>query len=150
MRVLAQEGGVFVKAGTVLAVLVPDTEVRAVELYVSGNDLPLLAIGRPVRLQFEGWPAVQFSGWPSVAVGTFGGTVGVIDASDDGTGNFRILVFPDSGMSWPSGLYLRQGVRVVGWVLLDSVRLGWELWRQFNGFPPIVTPGGVKNAVKGK
>jgi hypothetical protein len=26
-------------------------------------------------------------------------------------------------------------VRAVAWVLLDEVSLGFELWRQFNGFP---------------
>jgi hypothetical protein len=105
---------------------------------VDGNDMPLLSEGREVRLQFEGWPAVQFTGWPSVAVGTFGGQVALIDATDDGRGRFRILVRPDQPADWPSGLYLRQGVRVNGWVLLNQVRLGYELWRRFNGFPPTV------------
>jgi hypothetical protein len=50
----------------------------------------------------------------------------------------RIIVFPDEGAEWPDARYLRQGVRVVGWILLDSVSLGWELWRQFNGFPPAI------------
>jgi adhesin transport system membrane fusion protein len=34
---------------------------------------------------------------------------------------------------------MRQGVRAVGWVLLDEVSLGFELWRQLNGFPPSVS-----------
>jgi len=142
MRIVAPQGGVVAKKGDEIAMLVPDTKERAVELFISGNDLPLLGIGREVRLQFEGWPAIQFAGWPSVAIGTFGGTVGVIDASDDGRGNFRILVFPQEDEPWPDVRYLRQGVRAVGWVLLDMVPLGWELWRQFNGFPPTATPDG--------
>ena len=140
-RVVAPQGGTIVKLGQELAMIVPETKNRAVELYISGLDLPLLSIGREVRLQFEGWPAVQFSGWPSVAVGTFSGRVSVIDPSDDGKGKFRILVRPEKEEDWPDTRYLRQGVRTVGWVLLDSVRLGWELWRQFNGFPM-----SVKNA----
>ena len=32
---------------------------------------------------------------------------------------------------------LRQGVRTNGWVLLGQVPLGYELWRQINGFPPL-------------
>lgn len=32
--------------------------------------------------------------------------------------------------------YLRQGVRALGWIQLGRVRLGYELWRLFNGFPP--------------
>jgi biotin carboxyl carrier protein len=135
-RIFAPQGGVMVKAGQELALIVPESASRAVELTVSGNDAPLLSVGRHVRLQFEGWPAVQFAGWPSVAVGTFGGVIGVIDpgAAEDGT--VRLIVFPDEGEEWPSANYLRQGVRVMGWVLLDTVSLGWELWRQFNGFPP--------------
>lgn len=149
LRLLSGQGNSFVKAGEPLLVLVPDTEERAVELWVAGNDMPLLSVGRPVRLQFEGWPAVQFTGWPSVAVGTFGGRVALIDAADDGQGRFRILVRPDGQEDWPSALYLRQGVRVNGWVLLDQVRLGYELWRRFNGFPPTVAlPGQDKAASK--
>ena len=53
-----------------LAVIVPETEDRAVALYVDGNDAALVKPGSPVRLQFEGWPAIQWVGWPSAAVGT--------------------------------------------------------------------------------
>lgn len=127
---------VYVKEGDPLATLVPDTQERAVELYMNGNDIPLISAGREVRLQFEGWPALQFSGWPSVAVGTFGGEVALVDASDDGNGKFRIVVRPMPGEQWPENQYLLQGARAKGWVLLDTVPLGFELWRQFNGFPP--------------
>jgi adhesin transport system membrane fusion protein len=141
MRVIARQGGGMVKAGDPLALLVPDTESRAVELFVDGNDAPLITPGRHVRLQFEGWPAVQFSGWPSVAVGTFGGDVAFVDAADDGRGRFRIVVLPSEDDPWPATRFLRQGVRANGWILLDEVRLGYELWRVFNGFPPVVDPG---------
>lgn len=129
---------VYVKEGDVLAYLVPDTQQRAVELYMNGNDIPLITPGRKVRLQFEGWPALQFVGWPSVAVGTFGGEVAFIDATDDGKGKFRIVVIPDAQDPWPPNRFLRQGVRANGWVLLNQVPLGYELWRQFNGFPPSI------------
>ena len=106
---------------------------------MDGNDVPLLSIGRKARLQFEGWPAVQFVGWPSVAVGTFGGTIGFIDAADDGTGKFRVIIFPDSKDDlWPQAQYLRQGVRAQGWIMLDTVKLWYELWRRFNGFPQTI------------
>lgn len=135
-------GGEMVKAGDSLLVFVPDTDHRAVELWVDGVDVPLLAEGRAVRIQFEGWPAVQFTGWPSVAVGTFGGRVVLIDATDNGLGKFRIVVTPDPrDQRWPSGRYLRQGVRANAWVLLGQVTLGYELWRRFNGFPPVVALG---------
>jgi multidrug efflux pump subunit AcrA (membrane-fusion protein) len=133
--ILAPEGGIIVKEHDLLAQIVPDTEQRAVELWIDGNDLPIVSIGRAVRLQFEGWPAVQFSGWPSVAVGTFGGVIRVIDPSDNGKGKFRVLVVPDELAPWPETRFLRQGVRAIGWVMLDSVSLGWELWRRFNAFP---------------
>jgi multidrug efflux pump subunit AcrA (membrane-fusion protein) len=145
-RMLAPQGGVIVKAGTDLALIVPQTPNRSVELMVSGNDVPLITVGRPVRLQFEGWPAVQFAGWPSVARGTFGGRVAVIDPSADADGKFRILVFPEEGEKWPDGRYLRQGTRVIGWVLLETVPLGKELWRQFNGFPPSINIQGGEGA----
>lgn len=144
LRVLATEGS-FLKSQSRVAVLIPDTAKRTVELWVDGNDVPLIAVGRDVRLQFEGWPAVQFAGWPSVAIGTFGGKVLLVDATDNGKGKFRILVGPNpdvrsdgSRVEWPSNHYLRQGVRANGWVLLDNVSIGYELWRRLNGFPPVV------------
>ena len=141
-RVLRLSGGVggeMFKAGEPLLVLVPDTVDPAVELFVDGNDAPLVTEGRKVRLQFEGWPAVQFTGWPSVAVGTFGGVVALVDSHDDGLGNFRVVVRPDPDEpTWPTRPYLRQGMRVNGWVRLDQVKLGFELWRRFSGFPPSV------------
>jgi len=150
-RLLASPGAELVKAGDPLAVLVPDYERRAVELWVDGNDVPLVTSGRRVRLQFEGWPAVQFSGWPSVAVGTFGGLVDLVDRSDDGSGRFRILVVPDpDDQPWPDAEHLRQGARANGFVLLDQVRLGYELWRLANGFPPTVAMDAGADEAKGK
>ncbi len=135
LRLLANQGTDMVRAGDALAVLIPDTNDRAVELWIDGNDIPLVQEGRHVRLQFEGWPAVQFSGWPSVSVGTFGGRVSLVDATDNGRGKFRVVVVPDGAQPWPSARFLRQGVRGNGWILLGRVSLGYELWRQFNGFP---------------
>lgn len=140
-RLLANPGAELLKAGQALAILIPNTQERAVELWVDGNDLPLIVTGSHVRLQFEGYPAIQFGGWPEFSVGSFGGQVALIDASDDGKGHFRILIIPDTGdLSWPDQRFLRQGVRVNGWVLLGRVTLGYELWRIFNGFPPLVLP----------
>lgn len=147
LRIVANgSSGEIVKAGDVLAVLVPETSDRAVELWIAGNDMPLVREGSRVRVQFEGWPAVQFSGWPSVAVGTFGGQVAVIDTMDDGAGKFRLLVVPEEGDAWPAAIYLRQGVRAQGWVQLGRVKLGYELWRQWNGFPPSLAKEPGKHA----
>ncbi|MFO0935556.1 MAG: HlyD family efflux transporter periplasmic adaptor subunit [Gemmataceae bacterium] len=143
-------GGQYIKEGDDLVEIVPDTTDRVVELLIDGVNAPLIAAhfdsagrGSHVRLQFEGWPGVQFAGWPSVAVGTFGGRVRQIDPADDGYGRFRILVEPEemfAGDQWPESIYLRQGNQAVGWVFLNRVTLGYELWRQFNGFPPVVAP----------
>ncbi|MCL4202639.1 MAG: HlyD family efflux transporter periplasmic adaptor subunit [Pirellulaceae bacterium] len=137
-RLPIYERGQVVKEGDDLFTIVPESTDHAVELWVSGNDTPLVRPGDHVRLQFEGWPALQFAGWPSVAVGTFGGEVATIDAADDGTGKFRLQVRPDADDSWPSERFLRQGVRANGWVMLSQVPLWYELWRQLNGFPPVV------------
>jgi multidrug efflux pump subunit AcrA (membrane-fusion protein) len=133
-RVTPRGAADYVKAGETLATIVPDTDERAVELMIDGNDVPLVQRSEDVRLQFEGWPAIQFSGWPSVAVGTFGGKVRFVDATDDGSGKFRVVVVPAE--QWPEGAYLRQGARAQGWVLMQRVSVGYELWRQFNAFPP--------------
>jgi biotin carboxyl carrier protein len=141
LRLLANPNAELVKPGQALAILVPDTDHRAVELWVDGNDLPLIVTGSHVRLQFEGYPAIQFGGWPEFSVGSFGGRVVLIDATDDGKGHFRILVSPDpEDIDWPDTRFLRQGVRVNGWILLGRVTLGYEMWRIFNGFPPLVLP----------
>ncbi len=132
----------IVKPGDQLCRIVPRTEQPAVQIWVAGNDVPLITTGRKVRLLFEGWPAVQFSGWPSVAVGTFGGEVALVDSTTDHPeGKFRVVILPDQeDIPWPKYPYLRQGVRVNGWVLLDQVQLGYEVWRRMNGFPPSLQP----------
>ena len=144
------ERGQTIKEGEQLFTIVPDTNERAVELWVSGNDISLISAGDHVRLQFEGWPAIQFSGWPSVAVGTFGGEVAKIDPTDDGKGSFRIQIVPERNSEWPSTRYLRQGVRANGWVMLRRVTLGYEIWRQFNGFPPVIADTEPGEEKKGK
>jgi len=136
-RVRPGQGGELIRAGETLLTLVPETRDRAVALMVDGNDASLIAPGRKVRLQFEGWPVVQFVGCPSVAVGTFGGKVAFVDAVDDGHGDFRVVVTPDGADEpWPSATYHRQRVLVHGWVLLEVVPFDLKLRRQFNGFPP--------------
>jgi multidrug resistance efflux pump len=162
--------GTYLRPGSAICVIIPETESRFVEMWVNGMDMPLITQrhenpdgtvtpGSPVRLQFEGWPAIQFVGWPSVAVGTFGGEVVFIDPTDDGYGRFRIVVSAQPDVTtrdgkthvedWPGNRFLRQGVRSKGWVLLQQVPLWLEIWRQLNGFPPVVAnaePGKEKGA----
>ncbi len=132
-RLTGQES-VVVKAGDILVQIMPETVSRAVELWIDGNDIPFVRLHQKARLQFEGWPAIQFRGWPEIAVGTFRGEISFIDPTDNGRGFFRAVIVPDE--PWPDVQYLRQGVRVHGWVQLGKVPLWYELWRQFNGFPP--------------
>jgi multidrug resistance efflux pump len=169
---VAVTDGTYLRPGSPICVLIPETENRFVEMWLNGNDVPLvqprhqeadgtISPGSDVRLQFEGWPAVQFVGWPSVAVGTFGGEVVFVDAADDGKGRFRIVIAPKPDVvrrggkevveQWPGNRWLRQGVRAKGWVLLKQVPLWKEVWRRANGFPPIVAdqePGAGGGAKK--
>jgi len=137
VRLQAGDSATLVKAGQTVATLTPSNVVLAAEIYVSGLDAPLISPGRKLRLEFEGWPAVQFSGWPAVAIGTFGGVVANVDPSVSPNGLFRILVAEDPGDPWPDERYLRLGSQVKGWVLLNTVPLGYEIWRQLNRFPPV-------------
>lgn len=171
------QGGVFVKQSTTLAILIPETKQLAVELLIDGNDVTFVDVGRHVRLQFEGWPAIQWVGWPSAAIGTFGGQVAFVDRFDDGSGNYRVMVLPDERSfaspegpmvewirnvvtfdkvsqagnphAWPGEPWLKQGVRAKGWIVLDRVSLGFEIWRQLNGFPPTVQRPDDDQANKG-
>ncbi|TDU81244.1 multidrug resistance efflux pump [Prosthecobacter fusiformis] len=159
---VAATDGTYLRPGSLICVIIPETDSRYVEIWVNGNDMPLIHArkeedgkvtpGSPVRLAFEGWPAVQMIGWPQLAVGTFGGEVVFVDATDDGLGRFRVVVGPsddqvDRGdgkgtvsVGWPDkDRWLRQGVRANAWVMLNQVPLWFELWRQINGFPPLIS-----------
>ena len=134
VRALKQGEGEIVKEGEDLITLMPANPRLAAELYVKPMDVPLLRVGRRVRLQFDGWPALVFTGWPGSSFGTFGGVVQVID-NIDSQGQYRILVTHEPGTeTWPAPL--RVGSGVYGWALLDDVPVWYELWRQINGFPP--------------
>lgn len=148
LSVASGDRATVVAQGERVATFVPADVELAVRLYLNGRDAALVEPGRRVRLQFEGWPAVQFSGWPSVAVGTFGGRVAVVDRSADATGRFGVMVVPDPDEPpWPEDRFVRLGTQARGWVQLETVRLGFELWRQMNNFPPRVqTPGDTGKA----
>ncbi len=136
LKVLAGDAATVVHLGDKLATFAPNLSDPAVEIYVSGNDIPLVIEGRKVRLQFEGWPIIQFSGWPSIAVGTFGGVVSSVDSSISENGKFRVIVKKDKDEKWPDERFLRHGAKAQAWILLNNVSLGYEFWRQLNSFPP--------------
>jgi multidrug efflux pump subunit AcrA (membrane-fusion protein) len=154
---VAATDGTYLRPGSLVCVIIPETESRFIEIWLDGNDTPLIRPraedngtvypGSDVRIAFEGWPAVQMIGWPNLAVGTFGGEVIFVDATDDGKGRFRVVVAPkpdtvDRGsgpveVGWPEkGRWLRQGVKANAWIMLRQVPLWYEIWRQINGFPP--------------
>lgn len=151
-RALTLGLGETVSAGDALVTIVPDDGLRAVEMYVDPMDLPLLHVGGEVRFLFDGWPAVFFSGWPRLQYGTFPGEIVAIDRMIGDNGKYRILVAEPAGAPWPEALRAGSGAR--GIALLEQVSVGYELWRQFNGFPqdfysgPDTSEDGPKGKVK--
>lgn len=155
LHVEAGDTATVVSAGQPLATFMPANSTRAVEMYIDGRDIGLVSPGRNVRLQFEGWPAFQFSGRPDLAVGTFRGEVLFVEPSARIDGRFRVLVkepertagclgaevkggIPRMGeCGWPPETFVRLGANVRGWILLETVPLGFEMWRLLNNFPPL-------------
>lgn len=140
--------GENIKEGEAIATILPEGANLAVELFVKPMDFPLLRQGQPVRLQFDGWPALVFSGWPNTSFGTFAGKIAVIN-NVAVNGKYRILVTPDPKQEpWPEALRIGSGV--YGWALLKDVPIWYELWRQLNGFPADYTGDGGPTAGKKK
>jgi multidrug resistance efflux pump len=134
-KILSSGIGETIKAGQELATIMPLNYDLAVEMYIRPMDYPLVRKGQSVRMQFDGWPAIIFSGWPNNSFGTFGGTVFAIDNFSSENGMFRILIAPDKkDHPWPKALRVGGGVNAM--LLLKDVAIGYELWRNINGFPP--------------
>ncbi|AWW75555.1 RND transporter [Erythrobacter sp. KY5] len=147
----AGDEATFVSAGQVLATFVPETQTRVVEVFVDGRDVALVQTGEEARIEFEGWPAVQFSGWPSVAIGTFPGIVETVDQVAQADGRFRVLIKedPNAEEGWPEDRYARIGTVVRAWILLETVPVGYEIWRQLNNFPPELPPVSADGSTNG-
>ena len=135
---MAETGvGETVRAGDKLVRISPASADKAIEVVADGIDAPLLNVGRKVKILFYGIPAIPLPAWPELMAGTYGGVIKVIDQVDDGKGNFRFWVVPDpEEKPWPPQEHVRQGTKVMGWVILNRVPLWYELWRRFNLFPP--------------
>ena len=135
----AKKAGIneFIKEGEMIAEIVPTKLQMAVELFVDPMDVPLISKGQKVRFIFDGFPVIVFSGWPNASYGTFSGVVSVIETNISKNGKFRILVAEDLDLTekrWPK--YLQIGTGAQGIALLKNVAIGYELWRNINGFPP--------------
>lgn len=135
---MAEAGaGETVRQGDKIVRLSPNSLDKAIEMTADGIDAPLLNVGRKVKILFYGIPAIPLPAWPEVMAGTYTGVIKVIDQTDDGKGNFRFWVVPDpEDRTWPEQTHVRQGTKVMGWVILNRVPLWYELWRRFNLFPP--------------
>lgn len=127
-----------VKQGENLVTISPLAADPAIEMMAEGLDSPLLKPGRKVRILFFGVPAIPLPAWPGLMAGTRGGIIKVVDQIDDGKGNYRFWVVPDpeDPQPWPEQAQVRQGTKVLGWVVMNRVPLWYELWRRFNFFPP--------------
>lgn len=145
VKVVRAGVGEILKKGETVVRIMPDSFKRAVELYISPNDYPLLRKGEKALLQFDGWPSIVFSGWPGVSYGTFKGKIYAIDNFISKNGKFRILIKPkEDAAPWPNPV--RAGSGASGMVMLSEVPVWYEIWRQLNGFPPqYYTPKKAKN-----
>lgn len=134
-RALQSGIGELVKEGTPVVSIMPANYDIAVETYVNPIDLPLLKKGERVRVWFDGWPTIVFSGWPGMSYGTFGGRVVAIENFISPNGKYRILIAPDPNEAkWPKQLSIGAGAQTLA--LLETVPIGFEIWRVLNGFPP--------------
>ncbi len=136
--------GEIVHSGDLLFTLVPQKVTPAIEMWSSPIDAPLLKPGRPVRLLFNGVPAIPLPAWPEFMAGTYDGTIQVVDQTASANGKFRFWVIPDTKRrNWPPQENVRQGTQVIGWVLLNRVPLWYEIWRRFNLFPADYESGDI-------
>ncbi len=128
--------GEIVHPGDLLCTIVPVNATQAAEMWADAIDAPLLKPGRPVRLLLHGIPAIPIPAWPELMAGTYDGRILVVDQSASANGKFRLWVTPETERRiWPPQEQVRQGTRVMGWVILNRVPLWYEMWRRFNLFP---------------
>jgi len=126
--------GETVKEGEEIARISPFGFSHAIEIFIHPVDMPLVHAGEQVRLIFDGFPAIVISGWQDISKGVYNGTILTVDPALHESGKFRVLVKPTEGERWPNALKQGGGVQAI--MLLNDVPVGYELWRQFNGFPP--------------
>jgi multidrug resistance efflux pump len=136
--------GEIVQPGDLLFTIVPKESSPAIEMWANAIDAPLLKPGRPVRVLFQGVPAIPLAAWPELMAGTYDGRIQVVDQSASANGKFRFWVAPETHRkNWPPQLHVRQGTKVKGWVILNRVPLWYEMWRRFNLFPPDYNSGNI-------
>ena len=126
--------GELIKQGEDIVTIVPSNYDLAVETYILPQDMPLLKVGQRVSVLFDGWPAIVFSGWPNSSYGTFTGKVFAMDNFIGKNGKYRVLIQQYANAEpWPKEVRAGGGANTI--TLLNNVSVGYELWRQLNGFP---------------
>lgn len=134
-QTLSNGVGIAVSEGQALCTIVPSEINLAVELFVKPIDMPLIEIGAPAQFVFDGWPTMVFSGWPDLSYGTFPGEIYAVDNALQPSGNYRVLVkMAVDKKQWPEQLKIGVGAR--SYMLLKTVPVWYEIWRQLSGFPP--------------
>ena len=126
--------GETIKEGDPVCTIMPQSTDVAVEMHVKAMDVPLISKGRHVRIEFDGFPALQFSGWPSISVGTFGGTVEVIDYVNTKPGEFRILVIPDPK---DTKLSYRRALKIFNYLKDNGIQLRRLAYKGFGSNQPV-------------
>ena len=143
--------GETIKEGDGVVSIVPRRVALAAEIFIRPVDMPLVQKGQPVRLEFDGWPAIIFgSGWPIAAFGTFGGKVFAIENTMDGKKGYRVLLEMEDPENDPWPRAIRMGSGVKAFALLNQVPVWYEIWRQLNGFPPEYYEGPTSQPKKKK
>lgn len=127
--------GETLNAAEPILTIMPAEYKLAIEMYVLPQDMPLVQVGNKVRMAFDGWPAIVFSGWPNTSYGTFGGVVVAIDNIISDNGKYRVMVAQDpNDQKWPNEIRVGSGASCI--TLFKDVKIGYEIWRNLNGFPP--------------
>jgi hypothetical protein len=136
MRIYQSDKNRLIAQGEKLFHFVPDVTQRAVLLKISDFHMPLLKKNLPVRIKFNGWPALQISGWPKIAFGTFGGYIHTLEPISHEQGFYYAYIFEDEKDPWPESNILRYGSQATAWVRLESVPIWYQIWRHINAMPP--------------
>jgi membrane fusion protein, adhesin transport system len=136
MRIYQSDKNRLIAQGEKLFHFVPDATQRAVLLKISDFHMPLLKKNLPVRIKFNGWPALQISGWPKIAFGTFGGYIHTLEPISHEQGFYYAYIFEDEKEPWPPSDVLRYGSQATAWVRLESVPIWYQIWRHINAMPP--------------
>ncbi len=136
IRIFKSDKNQYIKKGEPVLLFSPKPKSRAVLVKFRPVDMPLVKEGLPVRIQFEGWPALQISGWPKINVGTFDGHIGKVDPLAYEKNSYYAFVVEDYPGEWPQSLKI--GTKATVWVRLSIVPIWYEIWRQINAFPPVM------------